>query len=239
MATAREGDRRTQADRRARTRSALLESAARGLSAHGYAQLALERVAKEAGYTRGALYHQFANKEELALAVVEWVGRTWRAEVGGPAAAHEDPVEALCALARAHAVYCRRDIAGVMMTLQIEFSGRDHPVAEALERNVRPLLVEWGGRIAEARARGALPPGPPPEEMAEAYFGTLQGVTIAVAGRAPYDADLTEGAVRGVLGLPPASSAPFTASAPSTPSAPTARAAQKAPTGDRDQEDTK
>ncbi|WP_017558268.1 hypothetical protein [Nocardiopsis baichengensis] len=78
--------------------------------------------------------------------------------------------------------------------------------------------------------------------MAEAYFGTLQGVTIAVAGRAPYDADLTEGAVRGVLGLPPASSAPFTASASSASSAPTARAAraaQKAPTGDRDQEDTK
>ncbi|MDA2805920.1 TetR/AcrR family transcriptional regulator [Nocardiopsis suaedae] len=204
MATSRSGDRRTQADRRARTRSALLESAARGLSAHGYANLSLERVAGEAGYTRGALYHQFANKEELAQAVVEWVGETWRAEVGGPASAHQDPVEALCALARAHAVYCRRDIAGVMMTLQIEFSGRDHPVARALERNVRPLITEWGGRIAQARESGALPPGPPPEETASAYFGTLQGVTIALAGRAPHDVRLAEGAVRGVLGLPPA-----------------------------------
>ena len=35
----------TQADRSARTRSALLESAARGLSRHGYGNLVLERVA--------------------------------------------------------------------------------------------------------------------------------------------------------------------------------------------------
>jgi AcrR family transcriptional regulator len=48
-----------QADRRARSRRALLESAARGLSRHGYGNLILDRVASEAGYTRGALYHQF------------------------------------------------------------------------------------------------------------------------------------------------------------------------------------
>ena len=66
----------TQADRRARTRSALLESAARGLSRYGYSNLTLEQVAADAGYTRGALYHLFTNKEELALAVVEWVQET-------------------------------------------------------------------------------------------------------------------------------------------------------------------
>jgi AcrR family transcriptional regulator len=63
----------TQVERRARSREALLESAARGLSRYGYANLVLEEVAREAGYTRGALYHQFADKEDLALAVVEWV----------------------------------------------------------------------------------------------------------------------------------------------------------------------
>ena len=57
----------SQAERSARTRSALLESAARGLSRYGYANLVLEDVAREAGYTRGALYHQFADKEDLAL----------------------------------------------------------------------------------------------------------------------------------------------------------------------------
>ena len=60
----------TQADRSARSRSALIESAARGLSRQGYGNLVLEDVARDAGYTRGALYHQFEDKEDLALSVV-------------------------------------------------------------------------------------------------------------------------------------------------------------------------
>src|SRR4030088_498309 len=76
------GRRSTQAERSARTRSALLESAARGLSRYGYGNLVLEEVAREAGYTRGALYHQFKDKEDLALAVLRWADETWQREVG-------------------------------------------------------------------------------------------------------------------------------------------------------------
>jgi len=56
MAQARRG-RSTQVERSARTRSALVEAAAKGLSRYGYGNLVLEEVAREAGYTRGALYH--------------------------------------------------------------------------------------------------------------------------------------------------------------------------------------
>src|ERR1700684_1431383 len=91
--------RATQAERSARSRAALLESAARGLSRHGYGNLVLEEVAGEAGYTRGALYHQFKDKEDLALAVIEWVNESWMREVGEPAARQTDPVDELLALA--------------------------------------------------------------------------------------------------------------------------------------------
>src|SRR5437660_10575467 len=94
----------TQAERSARSRRALLESAARGLSRYGYGNLVLEDVAREAGYTRGALYHQFKDKEDLALAVIEWVNETWSREVDEPAQQQPDPVAALVALARGHAV---------------------------------------------------------------------------------------------------------------------------------------
>ena len=82
----------TQAERSARSRSALLESAARGLSRYGYGNLVLEQVAREAGYTRGALYHQFDDKEDLALAVLDWVNETWWREVGAPVEQEPDPV---------------------------------------------------------------------------------------------------------------------------------------------------
>src|SRR5271157_948326 len=132
--------RTTQADRSARTRSALLESAARGLSRHGYGNLVLEEVAREAGYTRGALYHQFEDKEDLALSVVAWVDETWRQEVGERVERESDPVLALITLARGHAVFCRRDVARVAIALRLEFGARDHPVGRELQRVSQTLI---------------------------------------------------------------------------------------------------
>ena len=207
-----EAARRTQADRRARTRNALLEAAARGLSTYGYANLALERVASEAGYSRGALYHLFTNKEDLALAVVQWIEETWNAEVGQPAAERADPVDALTAMARGHAVYCRRDTARVMLTLRVEFAGQDHPIGRALEDVIDRLIADWADRIAAGRASGAIPAGPPPRETADALLSAIEAVGISLAGQAPFDVELTERAVRGVLGLPPV---PFSSDPPS------------------------
>jgi AcrR family transcriptional regulator len=81
--------RATQAERRTRTREALLESAARGLSRYGYGNLVLEHVARDAGLTRGALYHLFDGKDDLALASVDWVAATCDPEVGE--AVEEEP----------------------------------------------------------------------------------------------------------------------------------------------------
>ena len=198
-----ERPRLTQPQRRARSRSALLESAARGLSRHGYSNLMLEQVARDAGYTRGALYHQFSNKEELAKAVLEWVGETWHAEVGRLADDIADPAEALVAMARAHAVYCRRDIARVMMTLRVESSGQNHPLGRAVEEAVGRVVALNARLITAGRRRGSLPPGPPPRLLALAYLGAIEGLVIGVAGQAPFDEQLAESTARGVLGLGP------------------------------------
>jgi AcrR family transcriptional regulator len=190
-----------QADRSARTRSALLESAARGLSRYGYGNLILERVASEAGYTRGALYHQFKDKEDLALAVLDWVDETWRQEVGPLVDREPDPVDALITLARGHAVYCRRDVARVAMALRLEFSGRDHPVARRLERVSESLVKRCTRLISAGRRMGTIPPGPPARVVALAFIGAMEGAVIELAGRAPHDEVLAARAAAGVLGV--------------------------------------
>jgi AcrR family transcriptional regulator len=193
--------RSTQAERSARSRSALLESAARGLSRYGYGNLVLEEVAREAGYTRGALYHQFKDKEDLALEVVEWVNENWMREVGGPAEQEPAPVAELIALARGHAVFCRRDIARVVMALRVEFSGQDHPVGREIER-ISETGVKRVARLIDAGRRdGSIPPGPPARAVALACMGALEGAVIALAGQAPHDELLAARAVAGVLGL--------------------------------------
>ncbi len=191
----------TQAERSARTKNALLESAARGLSRYGYGNLVLEQVAREAGYTRGALYHQFKDKEDLALAVLRWVDETWRREVDEPARRESDPVAVLLALARGHAVYCRRDVARVMMALRVEFSDQDHPVGREIKRISKLLIERCATLIKAARRAGSIPPGPPAKEVALAFWGALEGTVIALAGQAPHDELLAVRTVAGVLGL--------------------------------------
>lgn len=194
--------RRTQAERRAGTRAALLESAARGLSRFGYGNLTLERVASDAGYTRGALYHQFTGKEELALAVVKWVASTWEHEVWEPAHRdHEEPVALLAALARGHIVYCRRDVARVIMALRVEFAGRDHPVVETIERIISGNSERCAALITAGRDAGTIPPGPPAGLLAAAALAAMEGIAIQVAGEVPHDEVLAERAMLGMLGM--------------------------------------
>jgi AcrR family transcriptional regulator len=199
--------RATHAERRARTRSALLEAAARGLSRYGYGNVVLEDVAREAGYTRGALYHLFEDKEDLGLAVISWVNETWAHQVGDPARQESEPVGELLALARGHAVFCRRDIARVLMALRVEFAGRDHPVGREIERVTETLLKRVARLVIRGRRDGSIAPGPPARAVALAVMGALEGAVIALAGRAPHDELLAARAVAGALGLEPARAA--------------------------------
>src|SRR3954449_910227 len=192
----------TQAERSARSRGALLESAARGLSRYGYGNLKLEEVAREAGYTRGAVYHQFKDKEALALAVIEWVDDSWRREVGDPAKRELDPVGELMAIARGHAVFCRRDVARVAMALRLEFTDRDHPVGHRLERATEGGMKRISRLVNKGRREDSIPAGPPANAVARAFLGALEGAVIGLEGQAPHDEALAVRTVAGVLGLP-------------------------------------
>jgi AcrR family transcriptional regulator len=89
--------RRTQADRSAATRDALV-AAARGLfAAQGFAEVPADAIVAAAGVTRGALYHQFADKTALFEAVLVAVEADIVRRLGDEVAAAgiTDPVEAL------------------------------------------------------------------------------------------------------------------------------------------------
>lgn len=58
-------------ERRAETRLCLMASAARAFAKHGLQQTSIDQVAEDAGYTKGAFYANFKNKEELFLAMLD------------------------------------------------------------------------------------------------------------------------------------------------------------------------
>jgi len=73
VSTGKPAGRRTQGERTAQTRAALITAARRLFGDEGFAEVGAERVTREAGMTRGALYHQFDGKAGLFAAVLDQV----------------------------------------------------------------------------------------------------------------------------------------------------------------------
>jgi AcrR family transcriptional regulator len=63
--------RKTQAQRREETRELLVEAAARVFARRGFHATSLDAIAEEAGFSRGAVYYNFADKEELFLELLD------------------------------------------------------------------------------------------------------------------------------------------------------------------------
>ena len=85
-------ERRTQTERRAATRAALMDAARALLVEKGFAEMGTPEIVRRAGVTRGALYHHFDGKAELfeavaraeADAVAEAVARASGGSAGEP-----------------------------------------------------------------------------------------------------------------------------------------------------------
>jgi AcrR family transcriptional regulator len=87
---------RTRHDERSEATRGALTTAARALFAErGFAAVGTEEIVRAAGVTRGALYHQFADKRELFAAVFEQLEAELAQRVAAAAAGAPDPLAAL------------------------------------------------------------------------------------------------------------------------------------------------
>jgi AcrR family transcriptional regulator len=88
-------NRRTQAERRAATRAALIAAARALFAERGYAAVGTEQIVRRAGVTRGALYHHFPAKPDLFRAVYERVEEELMARIVTEVPLVGDPVAVL------------------------------------------------------------------------------------------------------------------------------------------------
>jgi AcrR family transcriptional regulator len=92
-----------QAARSQATRAKLIAAGRHLFAKHGYAGVGTEQIVKRARVTRGALYHHFADKRELFLAVHEQLEAELVETIAAALAeaGAEDPVEAMKVAVRA------------------------------------------------------------------------------------------------------------------------------------------
>lgn len=88
------------------TRAELVGVATQLFAARGYAGVGTEEIVRQAGVTRGALYHHFADKRELFRAVHEGVEQDLVRRIATGVAGVADPWEVMVAGMRAYLDAC-------------------------------------------------------------------------------------------------------------------------------------
>jgi AcrR family transcriptional regulator len=166
----------TRADRQAQTRAELIAAADRRFSADGFHATTLAVVADDAGYTKGAVYSNFASKEDLFFAVYER-----RVERSLAAAAHVPEASDVDAAVREQvaAAAARRDRDDGWLAVFFEFWSHvlRHPehrarFAELHARAAEPFVAALD-RLADER-------GPVPGLDSRELATALMGVSTAL-----------------------------------------------------------
>ena len=136
--------RMTRAESQARTRAQLVSTARELFLRDGYTVTSLEKVADDAGYSKGAVYSNFRNKDELCLAVLDEIHAeqaAMMAEAISGAGTIDERLTAFQGWAQAH-------IGNVAWTtLEVEFatSARTNETVRAAlaqrDRTIRELIT--------------------------------------------------------------------------------------------------
>jgi AcrR family transcriptional regulator len=158
----------TQAESREQTRRQLLAAAARVFAQKGFAGASLEEISDLAGYTTGALYYHFANKEQLFLELLRtgWSRQiaNWIHAVGDVVADEgADPFDALSRF-----VVARAEREDDFAPLSAEFwlyALRNPEAMSVITEKLREQADGLRSAIAELMERVATAPGVTPEEM--------------------------------------------------------------------------
>jgi AcrR family transcriptional regulator len=180
----------TRAERRRQTRARLLDAAGQVFARRGFHAATVDEVAEAAGYTKGAVYSNFATKDELFLALLDQ-----------RVAAQLQQVEALSSIESsqelgaalpgrtAQEFAAARDF-GVLM---VEFSlyAMRNPAAQTeLAKRYRLLRGRLAELIAKRYARHQTAPPMPPEHLAALALATDAGLFLqysAEPGALPWE----------------------------------------------------
>lgn len=106
MAEANQRGGRTQAERSATTRKAIVAAATRLFADRGYEATGIDEVARAAGVSKGALYHHYSDKADVLAAVYEDVETRLVERLVAVASRESDALEAVRAGAHAFLDAC-------------------------------------------------------------------------------------------------------------------------------------
>lgn len=199
--------RRTQSERSAATQTALQTAARRLWGERGYAAVSTPEIAQAAGVTRGAMYHQYADKAELFLAVLENVEAEVIERLGAAVAAAKPKTRAAALRIAADAWI---DIAGEPEVRQLVLLDAPSVLGWA---GFREVSLRYGLGMTEQLLNAAIGAGElkpqPVRPLATIMIGALDEAAMSIANADDPDREKSEvravvnNLIDGLLGDPP------------------------------------
>jgi AcrR family transcriptional regulator len=195
----------TRDERRSRTRERLIEAAAEVFNRLGYHGASLEAVAEAAGYTKGAVYSNFASKADLFIALAERRGMgaelepTWQAFLAMPIG---DFIDGMGEMLRAQAA---RDEAWDVLTIELWLAAmRDPALRSVMAHDYRQMREEFGPVIERKLADEGITTPFSAAELGSLVSAVGSGLILQYYLQPEeVDPDLLPRALRRMLGLPP------------------------------------
>ena len=134
----------TRQESQARTKERLIDAAAVEFADHGFGGASLDRIASRAGFTRGAVYSNFADKADLFVAVLDHRSRLQVAEIDAVIADAGAERTDFVSTLRSPAWTDRNEHQDVEQWMKLNdefrlFALRDERAREALARHERQL----------------------------------------------------------------------------------------------------
>ncbi len=164
-----------------RTRRGILGAAERLFGVHGYHGTSMSDVLDATSLTKGALYHHFRSKQDLALALLEQARNKWEEQVVAPAMENQEPRQQLVALLEGAAGAEGRVPSSYLVVASFagELTEQDRRLWDAA-RELQGAMVEvWRTVIAEGQAQGQLRADVRADTLAHWIVAGLMGAALA------------------------------------------------------------
>ncbi len=161
----------------AKTRSAIVRTAADLASAEGLDGLSIGQLARELAMSKSGLIAHFGCKEDLQLAAIEEARQRYVQEVIAPALAAGSGITRLHALCEAFLSYIERRVfpgGCFFASAMAEFDGKaPGPVRDRIAECQQEWMTTLELAAQDARARKQLPAGSDPQQLAFELEGAL------------------------------------------------------------------
>jgi AcrR family transcriptional regulator len=185
------------------TREALLQAGTAEFAAKGLEAPSLDAICARAGYTRGAFYVHFEDREDFVAAVMDRVLSGFLDAILEAGSARHDLAETVAGFAGA----LPGAVGAIQLHRLIEACARSPRTRERWVVLVRETTLRVAKAVGEAQAGGGVRADVEAEQIGALLVGLALGVVAALESGAPFDPARTRDAVLALLSAPPASGA--------------------------------